>query len=1319
MEAQRVSKKTALGAAAAASAFDDVFGGPPRFPAPLSARMHDYTEIFGAAASACSIPFLDLPPAMDDFDGEPAAPRRSSGLDYSEVFGGLDFGELAVSYEELFAVPRRVEVGSSGGRDPDDPAINHQDTKEYEYPLEGMHEDHKACGEEDYVPLSSNSNHSDHGLKQSNLSYDGTSPISKEGAISGKTQITDLLEFHSTLNTIVPLQTQTSDAACCMVYGDKNDGKLQSKFMSNSSTHGLEISGNEFTGDQKKSTIESPILDIDHANLKHCSQSASSNSVASDDASSSNTIYVGVSNISLRTQPLRVPPPSRPPPKTVSKKENPFLKTCATSRISLDGRNLSKPNENSEEHYISVSSTSHACQDANKNSSCFFDVNVDASSAAAAMKQAMELAQARLRTAKESMEKKRINLQSHKKLGQQESNKERKVDQTSIKGNFSEMLIQKSIVKEDKHTDVIASKERNIITNGVKASEDLAEAQRHVVLDQQIMQGNNLRSEKDYGKWRMNQEHHELLSNEKNYKMVEGVSDQEGNRKKTKATANIIEDIYAADKEAILPSELESTGILKEESEGSDGSKNDTNLQDDNVAYKKQVIKEIENATPKFCLHKNVDDLQKAHVSSSGENKKHGKAHEVCDGGMRMPSATENTISERSENYRELSDGNEFQGIHDSKEGNWKSKAGKEAFECEENFFNFELIRRSSEDKLNSETCKEALESADNAADRTVADTSCEPCESEKNLTVSMISAVPNGGEIKMPIGSCVFEAGKGVSGTSECSEFMEKAGEEQVEYDHAENLDRMEESGVGNLQEVREELYLKQESCMSGKNESELKVNQSVDELGENLKKLKAAGVIMFEEQEKPMKATEAACLQDCNGIKVKDFQVEEQQSDKIQEATQVSRMLANSGKQDTCQANHEIRENEEIRKIHVKPDFSYNSNILSSIPDVSAKPLFVDLGVQQETLSERRCDVLESTQNARENDNAESEKINFDMKKTEEKENERMERERKWAEVEARKLEEKEREREREKDRVAVERATRDAHKRAFAEARERAERIAVEKVTAEARQRALKEAREKAEKASVLFMEKSLAEKTSREAKLRAERAAVERATTEARERAAERAFAEKAAADARERAERSNGIYKDRMSKENMKEDHISARNKDGYIGAHLQSTSSSSNYRKYSALINQSDGESALRCKARLERHQRTAERVAKALAEKNMRDILAQREQAERNRLAEYLDADVKRWSNGKQGNLRALLSTLQYILGPESGWQPISLTDVITGAAVKKAYRKATLCVHPDKLQQRGASIQQKYICEKVFDLLKEAWNKFNSEER
>lgn len=59
-------------------------------------------------------------------------------------------------------------------------------------------------------------------------------------------------------------------------------------------------------------------------------------------------------------------------------------------------------------------------------------------------------------------------------------------------------------------------------------------------------------------------------------------------------------------------------------------------------------------------------------------------------------------------------------------------------------------------------------------------------------------------------------------------------------------------------------------------------------------------------------------------------------------------------------------------------------------------------------------------------------------------------------------------------------------------------------------------------------------------------------------------------------------------------------------------------------------------------------------------------------------------------------------------VLWPECGWQPVSLTDMITAASVKKVYRKATLCIHPDKVQQKGANLQQKYIAEKVFDLLK-----------
>ncbi|KZV28861.1 auxilin-like protein 1 [Dorcoceras hygrometricum] len=277
------------------------------------------------------------------------------------------------------------------------------------------------------------------------------------------------------------------------------------------------------------------------------------------------------------------------------------------------------------------------------------------------------------------------------------------------------------------------------------------------------------------------------------------------------------------------------------------------------------------------------------------------------------------------------------------------------------------------------------------------------------------------------------------------------------------------------------------------------------------------------------------------------------------------------------------------------------------------------------------------------------------------------------------------------REKDRIAAERAMREARERAFAEAQVRAERAAVERAAAEARQRFMAETQEKLEKSSTAT--RLPPNKASTEAKLRSERAAVERATAEARERALEKVMSLKTSTEGRAHADKST-----EKSRNNG-----------------LKHSFSSSDLEK----IDGTNNESAKRSKARLERHQRIMERAAKALAEKNMRDLLAQKEQAERNRLAESLDADIKRWVMGKEGNLRALLSTLQYILGPNSGWQPISLTEIITTPAVKKAYRKATLYVHPDKLQQRGASIQQKYICEKVFDLLKAAWNRFNSEER
>ncbi|MBA0707005.1 hypothetical protein Golax_019087 [Gossypium laxum] len=245
------------------------------------------------------------------------------------------------------------------------------------------------------------------------------------------------------------------------------------------------------------------------------------------------------------------------------------------------------------------------------------------------------------------------------------------------------------------------------------------------------------------------------------------------------------------------------------------------------------------------------------------------------------------------------------------------------------------------------------------------------------------------------------------------------------------------------------------------------------------------------------------------------------------------------------------------------------------------------------------------------------------------EDKEAERLKRERELELERLRKIEEEiEREREREKDRMAVDSTVLEARERGYAEARERAEKAALERATTEARQRAMADARERLEKACAEAREKS-----SMDARLRAERAAVERATAEARERAVEKIMAERAASEARERVERS---MSDKFSTSSRNSGMRSSYSSSDLKDQHFQSTNSFGGLRyPYASAYN-----GRLFCEVL----------TAKALEEKNMRDLLAQREQAERNRLAESLDADVKRWSSGKEGNLRALLSTLQYV---------------------------------------------------------------------
>ncbi|KAJ6390276.1 hypothetical protein OIU77_024487 [Salix suchowensis] len=280
-------------------------------------------------------------------------------------------------------------------------------------------------------------------------------------------------------------------------------------------------------------------------------------------------------------------------------------------------------------------------------------------------------------------------------------------------------------------------------------------------------------------------------------------------------------------------------------------------------------------------------------------------------------------------------------------------------------------------------------------------------------------------------------------------------------------------------------------------------------------------------------------------------------------------------------------------------------------------------------------------------------------------EKERERareIERERGGKEREQRRLErERERaremERERDKAKQVVERATREARERAAteallkaeraavekaaAQARERAERTAVQRAQAEARERAAAEAKERAERAAAEARERENAEAREREAR---ERVAVERAAAEARERAATAARAnhQKSENDLESFfSTRANSAPRPRT---NTSDPFSDSQNNRGSEAVRKMSAGASSSMRKASTInivddftslfggsyaevlgssgeFQEVEGETEERRKARLERHQRTQERAAKAVAEKNHRELLAQREQAERHAL--------------------------------------------------------------------------------------------------
>lgn len=105
---------------------------------------------------------------------------------------------------------------------------------------------------------------------------------------------------------------------------------------------------------------------------------------------------------------------------------------------------------------------------------------------------------------------------------------------------------------------------------------------------------------------------------------------------------------------------------------------------------------------------------------------------------------------------------------------------------------------------------------------------------------------------------------------------------------------------------------------------------------------------------------------------------------------------------------------------------------------------------------------------------------------------------------------------------------------------------------------------------------------------------------------------------------------------------------------------------------------------------------------------------VAASEDAERSSHKDAVDARLLAWRQGKETNIRALLTTLDGVLWPELGWKKVGMAEVVGKGQVKVTYMRAIARVHPDKLNANNTTVEQRMIASGVFGTLNEAWNAF-----
>ena len=134
--------------------------------------------------------------------------------------------------------------------------------------------------------------------------------------------------------------------------------------------------------------------------------------------------------------------------------------------------------------------------------------------------------------------------------------------------------------------------------------------------------------------------------------------------------------------------------------------------------------------------------------------------------------------------------------------------------------------------------------------------------------------------------------------------------------------------------------------------------------------------------------------------------------------------------------------------------------------------------------------------------------------------------------------------------------------------------------------------------------------------------------------------------------------------------------------------------------------------------ARRRRHEEARSRVEAAVREKLARDAVAAADAEERHAVGDAMGPKLEAWVKKGKGNIRLYLATVQDVLWEGHTWKTISLPDLVAPIQVKKAWMKVLVNIHPDKVQQRGGTTTQRFVADKVFHVMLDAYSAFASKE-